>query len=314
VTGTTDVQPRLGGALLSPPAAVVLTTPRASPRARRFGLLAILLQTRLAWLGLLVVGSILFLAATADLLTPYDPDLQNYARIFQPPSATYPFGTDEIGRDVYSRVVYGTRVSLQVGVVAVAIGLVAGVLVGLVAGYNGGWVDDVLMRTMDGLRAFPALVLALAISAVLGPGVINVMIAVGVVNVPTFARLTHAQTLSVRERDYIMAARVVGVGPWRMMLRHIWPNTVGPIIVQASLAAAFAILAEAALSFLGLGVRPPTASWGAMLRSGYQYLSTAPWLSLYPGAAIFLAVLGFNLLGDSLRQALDPRLRGRGLA
>ena len=256
----------------------------------------------------------LFMALTADVLTPYDPDLQDYTRILAPPGADNPFGTDEIGRDVYSRVVYGTRVSLEVGVVAVAIGLVIGVLIGLVAGYNGGWIEDVLMRTMDGLRAFPALVLALAISAVLGQGLINVMIAVGVVNVPTFARLTHAQTLSIRERDYITAARVIGVGPWRMMLGHIWPNAVGPIIVQASLAAAFAILAEASLSFLGLGVRPPTASWGSMLRSGYQYLSRALWLSLYPGGAIFIAVLGFNLLGDGLRQALDPRLRPRGYA
>jgi peptide/nickel transport system permease protein len=167
---------------------------------------------------------------------------------------------------------------------------------------------------MDGLRAFPALVLALAISAVLGQGLINVMIAVGVVYVPTFARLMHAQALSIRERDYVLAARVIGVGPWRIMLRHIWPNAVGAIIVQASLAAAFAILAEASLSFLGLGVRPPTPSWGSMLHSGYQYLNQAPWLSLYPGAAIFIAVLGFNLLGDGLRQALDPRLRPRGYA
>ncbi len=309
-----DAQLRAAEIVLTRPAILVRTQRSTIVRPRRFGPLALLLQSRLAWLGLLVLALLLFAAATADILTPYDPDLQNYTRILQPPTLTSPFGTDEIGRDVYSRVVYGTRVSLEVGVVAVAMSLFAGVLVGLVAGYNGGWVDEVCMRTMDGLRAFPGLVLALAISAVLGPGIINVMIAVGVVNVPTFARLTHAQTLSVREREFIMAARVVGVGPWRMMLRHIWPNTLGPIIVQASLAAAFAILTEAALSFLGLGVRPPTASWGSMLRSGYQYLSTAPWLSIYPGGAIFLAVLGFNLLGDSLRQALDPRLRGRGFA
>ena len=291
-----------------------LAPQRSLPRVGRFGLLNNLLRTRLAWLGLVVVLAMLFLAATADILTPYDPNFQDYTRVLQPPSFDNPFGTDEIGRDVYSRVVYGTRVSLEVGVVAVAIGLVVGVIIGLVAGYNGGWIDDVLMRAMDGLRAFPALVLALAISAVLGQGLINVMIAVGVVYVPTFARLTHAQTLSIRERDFIVAARVVGVGPWRIMLRHIWPNTIGPIIVQASLAAAFAILAEASLSFLGLGVRPPTPSWGSILQSGYRYLSTAPWLSLYPGAAIFLAVLGFNVLGDGLRQALDPRLRRRGFA
>ena len=280
----------------------------------RFGLFGLLLHTRLAWLGLVVLIVMVFMAATADVLTPYDPDYQDYTRILAPPGADNPFGTDEIGRDVYSRLVYVTRVSLEVGVVAVAIGLVTGVLVGLVAGYNRGWIEGTLMRTMDGVRAFPALVLALAISAVLGQGLVNVMIAVGVVYVPTFARLTHAQTLSIRERDYILAARVIGVGAWRMMLRHIWPNAVGAIIVQASLAAAFAILAEASLSFLGLGVRPPTASWGSMLHSGYQYLGRAPWLSVYPGAAIFITVLGFNLLGDGLRQALDPRLRLRGYA
>jgi peptide/nickel transport system permease protein len=310
-----NAQPGLGRVVVgSASAAVPPRPPSTLPGLRRFGLIGLLLETRLAWLGLIVLLGMVFMAVTSDVLTPYDPNFQDYTRILRPPSLDNPFGTDEIGRDVYSRVVYGTRVSLQVGLVAVAIGLVSGVLVGLVAGYNGGLIEEVLMRTMDGLRAFPALVLALAISAVLGQGIINVMIAVGVVYVPTFARLTHAQTLSIRERDFITAARVIGVGPWRMMLRHIWPNAVGAIIVQASLAAAFALLAEAALSFLGLGVRPPTASWGSMLRSGYQYLSTAPWLSLYPGAAIFIAVLGFNLLGDGLRQALDPRLRHRGYA
>jgi peptide/nickel transport system permease protein len=289
--------------------------PRRVKRAfqlRRLGVLGLVLQTRLAWFGLASLLLMVFLALTADLLTPYDPDYQDYTRILSPPSADNLFGTDEIGRDVYSRLVYGTRVSLEVGVVAVAIGLVTGVLIGLLAGYHRGWVDNVLMRTMDALRAFPALVLALAISAVLGQGLINVMIAVGIVSVPTFARLTHAQTLSIREREYVLAARVIGVGSWRIMLRHICPNAVGAIIVQASLAVAFAILAEASLSFLGLGVRPPTASWGSMLHSGYQYLNKAPWLSLYPGGAIFIAVLGFNLLGDGLRQALDPRLRPKG--
>jgi peptide/nickel transport system permease protein len=296
------------------PESVASVGPLKRLRPARFGIFSVILHTRLAWLGLVVLLVMVFMALTADALTPYDPDYQDYSRILAPPGVDNPFGTDEIGRDVYSRLVYGTRVSLEVGVVAVAIGLVTGVLVGLVAGYNRGWIEDVLMRTMDGVRAFPALVLALAISAVLGQGLINVMIAVGVVYVPTFARLTHAQTLSIRERDYILAARVIGVGAWRMMLRHIWPNTVGAIIVQGSLAAAFAILAEASLSFLGLGVRPPTASWGSMLHSGYQYLGRAPWLSLCPGAAIFIAVLGFNLLGDGLRRALDPRLRLRSYA
>ncbi len=289
----------------------------ARPRARRLpgpDWLRSLLGTRLAPLGLIIVLAIFLLALTADLLTPYDPNEQHYAFVLKPPSADFPLGTDDLGRDVYSRIAYGSRISLEVGVIAVSIGMLIGTTVGLAAGYYGGLVDDVLMRTMDALRAFPALVLALAINAVLGPGIGNVMIAVGVVSVPTFARLAHGQVLSVREREYVTAARVSGVGAWRMMLVHILPNIASPIIVQASLGAAFAILAEAGLSFLGLGVRPPTPSWGSLLRTGYQYLNVAPWLALAPGAAIFLAVLAFNLLGDGLRQALDPRLKERGLS
>lgn len=274
----------------------------------------VLLRTRLVPLGLLIVFAIIMLAVTADILTPFDPNEQHYNYVLKPPGPIFPLGTDDLGRDVYSRIAYGSRISLEVGVIAVSIGMVVGTLIGLAAGYYGSWVDDVLMRTMDALRAFPALVLALSINAVLGPGISNVMIAVGVVSVPTFARLTHGQVLSVREREYVLAARVTGVGAWRMMVVHILPNIASPIIVQASLGAAFAILAEAGLSFLGLGVRPPTPSWGSLLRTGYQYLSVAPWLSLAPGAAIFLAVLAFNLLGDGLRQALDPRLKQRGLA
>src|SRR5579884_4095868 len=279
--------------------------------SRRLAVLDRLFAARLAWFGVLVLVVILFLAATADVLTPYDPSYQNYSQVLQPPSADHPFGTDEIGRDVYSRVIYGSRISLEVGVVAVGIGLIAGVLIGLVAGYYCGWVDEILMRVMDAVQAFPALVLALAITAALGPGILNAMIAIGVVYVPAFARLVRGQALSVRERDYIVAARLSGAGPWRIMLRHIWPNVTAPIIVQASLGTAFAILTEATLSFLGLGVRPPTPSWGSMLQTGYRYLSQAPWLSIFPGAAIYLTVLGFNLLGDGLREALDPRLRTR---
>ncbi|MBV9581536.1 MAG: ABC transporter permease [Chloroflexi bacterium] len=287
------------------------------PRGRRLPgpeWLRVLLRTRLVPLGLLIVLVILLLALTADFLTPYDPDEQHYSDVLKPPSAEYPLGTDDLGRDVYSRIAYGSRISLEVGVIAVSIGVVLGTLVGLCGGYYGGLIEDVLMRTMDAVRAFPALVLALSINAVLGPGIVNVMVAVGVVSVPSFARLAHGQVLSVREREYVTAARVSGVGPWRIMLVHILPNIASPIIVQASLGAAFAILAEAALSFLGLGVRPPTPSWGSLLRAGYQYLNVAPWLALVPGAAIFLAVLAFNLIGDGLRQALDPRLKERGVA
>jgi peptide/nickel transport system permease protein len=272
-----------------------------------------LLRTRLVPLGLVIVFGIFLLALTADILTPYDPNDQHYAYVLQPPSGDFWLGTDDLGRDVYSRLAYGARVSLEVGVIAVSIGVVVGTWVGLTAGYYGAWVDDVLMRTMDALRAFPALVLALSINAVLGPGIANVMIAVGVVSVPTFARLAHGQVLSVREREYVTAARVTGAGAWRMMVVHILLNIAAPIIVQASLGAAFAILAEAGLSFLGLGVRPPMPSWGAALRTGYQYLGVAPWLALAPGGAIFLAVLAFNLVGDGLRQALDPRLKQRGI-
>lgn len=289
-----------------------------SPRGRttwgrdgRLAWLRRLLGVRLAWLGLLVLVVMLFLAATADVLTPYDPNVQSYTQVLQPPDADHPLGTDEIGRDVYSRVVYGTRVSLEVGLIAVGLGLLVGTLVGLAAGYTGGLLDEVLMRVMDGVWAFPPLILALAVTAALGQGIVNTMLAIGLVYIPAFARLVRAQALSVRERDFIAAARVGGAGPWRIMLRHIWPNVTAPIIVQASLLVAGAMITEASLSFLGLGVRPPTPSWGSMLRTGYQYLTTAPWLSLAPGLAIFVAVLGLNLLGDGIRQVLDPRLRGR---
>jgi peptide/nickel transport system permease protein len=268
-----------------------------------------LVSVRLAWFGLVVLFGMLFLAATADVLTPYDPNTQTYTQVLRPPNADHPLGTDEIGRDVYSRVVFGTRVSLEVGLISVGIGLILGTLAGLAAGYVGGLVDEALMRVMDGLWAFPPLILALAITAALGQGIVNTMIAIGLVYIPAFARLTRAQALSVRERDFIAAARVGGAGTWRIMLRHVWPNVTAPIIVQASLLVAGAIITEASLSFLGLGVRPPTPSWGSMLRTGYQFLATAPWLSLAPGVAMFIAVLGLNLLGDALRHALDPRLR-----
>jgi peptide/nickel transport system permease protein len=266
------------------------------------------------WIGLVVIGLMVFLALTADFLTPYDPNYQDYAMFRQAPSLDHPFGTDQVGRDVYSRVIYGTRISLLVGVIAVGIGMTAGVMTGLVSGLYGGWIDEIIMRVMDAIYAFPALVLALAITAALGTGIVNIMIAIGVVYMPSYARLVRGQVLSVREREFVIAARLLGSGPLRLMLCHIWPNVTAPIIVQASLNVSTAILTEASLSFLGLGVRPPTPSWGSSLQSGYQYLSSAPWLSIYPGIAIFVAVLAFNLFGDGLRQLLDPRLRGRGQA
>ena len=293
------------------PSAPALAAPAPVPRRRQ------LQWRRLSpriWIGLSVIGLMIFLALTADFLTPYDPNYQDYNQLLQPPSADHPFGTDQVGRDVYSRVIYGTRISLLVGVIAVGIGMTAGVLLGLVAGLYRGWTDEVIMRVMDAIHAFPALVLALAITAALGTGIVNIMIAIGIVYMPSYARLVRGQVLSVRERDFVTAATLLGASMPRLMFLHIWPNVTAPIIVQASLNVSTAILTEASLSFLGLGVRPPTPSWGSSLQGGYQYLSTAPWLSIYPGIAIFIAVLAFNLFGDGLRQLLDPRLRARGEA
>jgi len=219
-----------------------------------------------------------------------------------------------LGRDVLSRLIAGARVAVLAGVVSVGFAMIMGVTIGLLSGYFGGWVDDLLMRLVDTLWSFPTLVLALAIAASLGPGLSNAMIAIGVVFTPAFARLVRGQALSIRERDFIMAERVLGAGHVRIMLRHIWPNVVGPIIVQSSLMVAQAIIVEATLSFLGLGVEPPNASWGSMLRSAYQYIERAPYLSLFPGLAIFITVLSLNMLGDGLRVALDPRMRNRGVS
>jgi peptide/nickel transport system permease protein len=303
--------------MLGHPSAVDAANARAIPAplaAPRRGLIDWRRLSPRIWIGLSIVGLMIFLAVTADFLTPYDPNYQDYSQLRQPPSLDHPFGTDQVGRDVYSRVIYGTRISLLVGVIAVSIGMMAGVLIGLVAGLYRGWIDEILMRVMDAIHAFPALVLALAITAALGTGIVNIMIAIGVVYMPSYARLVRGQVLSVRERDFVVAAQLLGAGIPRLMFLHIWPNVTAPIIVQASLNVSTAILSEASLSFLGLGVRPPTPSWGSSLQGGYQYLSTAPWLSIYPGLAIFIAVLGFNLFGDGLRQLLDPRLRGRGQA
>jgi peptide/nickel transport system permease protein len=270
------------------------------------------LRVRMAWFGLLTVAALIFLAFSADLITPFDPSFQDLLAVLQPPSALHPFGTDDLGRDVLSRVVYGSQVSLEVGLISIGVALLGGVAIGLVAGYCGGSVDGVLMRLMDAILAFPPLVLALAITAALGMGIGNTMIAIGVVTMPLFARLVRSQALTIRELDYVTAARTIGAGPLRLMLQHIWPNTTAAIIVQASLSVSTAIITEAALSFLGVGVRPPTPSWGSMLNSGYQYLEQAPWLAIASGSAIFIAVLGLNFVGDGLRTALDPRLSQRG--
>ena len=268
-----------------------------------------LLTHKLALFGIAVLALLVVAAVLGRALAPYGPNAVDVVGRLQPPSLEHPFGTDELGRDVLSRVLVAARISLVVGLVSVGIALTAGVVLGLVAGFYGRWVDDVVMRLMDMLFAFPAILLAIAILAVLGPGVVNVMIAIGIVYTPIFARITRASVLTVREEVYVRAARSLGVGDLRLLRLHILPNVLAPIIVQTSLSLAFAILSEAALSFLGLGVQPPDPSWGRMLFEGRGFVQQAWWMGVFPGVAIFLTVLSFNVVGDALRDALDPRQR-----
>ncbi|MBI1801911.1 MAG: ABC transporter permease [Chloroflexi bacterium] len=283
---------------------------RLSDRGGVRDFFARLIRARLAGVGLFIIVFFAVLALLAPLIAPYSPTKQKVTNALQPPSAEHWLGTDELGRDMLSRIIYGSQVSLQVGLIAVGIALLSGVTLGLVAGYwSNTLAEQVIMRAMDALLAFPALVLALALVAALGPSLQNAIIAVGIVGIPAYARLTRGQVLSVKEREYVEAARTIGAPSLRIILRHILPNVTAPLIVQSSLGIGFAILAEAGLSFLGLGVQPPTPSWGSMLNSGRGYLEIDPWLIIGPGTAIFLAVLGFNFLGDGIRDVLDPRMR-----
>lgn len=266
-----------------------------------------LIANRLAVFGLVILALLIITAALGPWITPSNPTLADIGSRLQPPSLEHPFGTDELGRDILSRVIAGARVSLVVGFVAVGIALGAGVPLGLIAGYFGGRTDTVIMRFSDMLFAFPAILLAITVLAVLGPGVVNAMIAIGIVYMPIFARITRASTLSVREEVYVRAARSAGASDTRIIVLHILPNVLTPIIVQTSISLAFAILSEAALSFLGLGAQPPQPSWGRMLAEGRSFFSLAWWMAFFPGLAIFLTVLAFNLVGDALRDALDPR-------
>jgi peptide/nickel transport system permease protein len=240
---------------------------------------------------------------TAVWYSPFDPAFAP----LEPPSPAHPFGTDSLGRDVLARTVYGSKVSIQVAVTAVLVAAALGSPLGIVAGYAGGAVETVVMRAVDVLLGFPALVLAIGLVAALGFSLTNVIVALGAVYVPQFARVARSSALSAAEEEYVDAARVMGYSRWHVVFREVLPNSVSPLLVQASLLMAFAIIAEASLSFLGLGVQPPTPTWGGMVSDGSGYLTTAPWISLFPGAAIFLTVLGFNLVGDGLRDALDPR-------
>ena len=287
-----------------------LERPTTQARSRRAETFSALLANKLAAVGLVVLVLLVLAAVFADVLAPYGYTDSDLTRRLQPPSGAHWFGTDELGRDVLSRVIHGARVSLQVGAVAVGISLVLGTSIGLVAGYRGGWIDAVLMRAMDILFSFPVVLLAIAIVAVLSPSLRNTMIAIGIVFTPIFARVVRGSVLSVREEVYVRAARSLGASDLRILGRHVLPNVAAPIIVQTSLSLAFAILTEAALSYLGIGVQPPRPAWGLMLLDAQGFIPTgAWWMSIFPGLAIFLTVMALNLVGDGLRDALDPRQR-----
>ncbi|QPP05925.1 ABC transporter permease [Streptomyces bathyalis] len=276
--------------------------------ARPFSVWSHLLRRPVPAAGLGVIVLLAVLAFAGPMLAPYGPNAVDVTRALQPPSTEHWFGTDDLGRDVLSRVVLAARVSLRVSLLSVGIALVAGVTLGLVAGYFRGWADTVVMRLVDVIFAFPIMLLAIAIVAVLGPGVTTATVAIGVVYVPVFARVTRASTLALREEPYVRAAAGIGAGPLWIIRTHVLPNVSAPVIVQTSLSLAFAILSEAALSFLGLGVQPPEPSWGRMLFDGKGF-TDAWWMSVFPGLAIFVTVLAFNLVGDGLRDVLDPRQR-----
>ena len=257
----------------------------------------------------ILVAILILTAIFGSMLAPYDPNKIDMADRFAAPSLEHPFGTDDFGRDILSRVMVGARVSLMVGLIAVGISAVVGSSLGLVSGYSGRVTDEVIMRAMDVLFAFPAILLAITIMAILGRGIGNAMIAIGIVYIPIFARIARGSVLSVRENEFVEAARAIGTSDLRIMLRHIFPNILSPLIVEITLSLSFAILAEAALSFFGLGTQPPDPSWGRMLSEGRAYFQQSVWLAIFPGLAIMMTVLGFNLLGDGLRDALDPRLK-----
>ena len=296
--GGTPAAPRPGEPIVARP---------ARPRWRET--LGLLVRDRTAAAAGLVLLVIIVVAIFDETFASQGPNEQDIPGRLRPPSWSHPFGTDDLGRDILSRVILGASVSLKVGFLSVGLALVVGTLIGLFAGFYGGWVDDVLMRIMDVLFAFPAVLLAIAILAIRGPGTSNTIIAIAVVYVPIFARVTRASVLGVREEVYVRASRSIGASDFRLLTRHVLPNAAPPIIVQTSISLAFAVLAEAALSFLGLGTQPPNPSWGLMLAEGNEFINRAWWLAFFPGMAIVVTVLCFNLLGDGLRDVLDPRQR-----
>jgi len=282
-----------------------------SPRKRRMKEMSSrFFQNKLAVVGGVFTLLLILMAIFAPLVAPYNPTEQNYAKFLQSPNAENLLGTDELGRDIFSRIIFGARVSIQAGIISVGIALLIGIPIGLFSGYYRGVLDEfVVMRFTDALLSFPPLVLALSLAAVLGAGLQNAMIAIGIIFTPNFIRLVRGEVLSQREREYVTAAKASGISDFKIIFRHILPNCMPPILVQATLAIAAAIISEASLSYLGLGTQPPTPSWGAMLSMGQGYLGDAPWISLFPGLFIFLTVLSINLFGDGLRDALDPKLK-----
>ncbi len=281
--------------------------PIAAPSARR---LPVWLRSPLTVLGLILLIGFSFSAIFAGVLTPTLPQSQDLTHRLKPPSADHWLGTDQLGRDIYTRLLYGSRISLTVGIGVVAGSAAIGIFVGLWAGFQRGWVDEVLMRITDIFFAFPALILAMAIAGALGPSLNNAMIAITMVTWPVYARLVRGQTLSLRERPYVEAARGLGASTLSIMIKHVLPNMLAPLLVQASFDMGGAILSAAGLSFIGFGAQPPTPEWGVMISEGRTFITTHLWLSLFPGIAIFLTVAAFNLIGDGLRDAFDPRLRG----
>jgi peptide/nickel transport system permease protein len=297
---------------MSQSVALATTTLEGDRKARFAGtidFLRRLARNRLALAGGIVILLMVIAALFAPWIAPYDPDRQFGRDALQGPSRRYLFGADNIGRDTLSRVIFGARVSLFVGLTAMLIATAVGVPLGLLAGYYGGLLDSVAMRAMDTLLAFPAVLLAIFIVAVLGPSLTNAILAVGIIYVPAFARLTRANVLSLREKEFVEAARCLGASDLRVMFRSILPNCLPPLVVQFSLGVGYAMLVEAGLSFLGLGVQPPTPAWGQMVGLARNFITLSPWLITFPGLAIFLAVLAFNFFGDGLREATDPRLR-----
>jgi peptide/nickel transport system permease protein len=290
---------------------VITTSDIARPRISEMRRIIKVMSGR--WIvigGVVIIVALIIAAVFAPLLAPYDPNQIDLKHTLAKPSSMYLLGTDEVGRDILSRTIYGSRISLLVGIVGVFVAGAIGMPLGLIAGYLGGWTNIVIMRFIDALLALPPMVLILAIAAVLGEGLVNVLIAIGIGMMPTYCRLMCGQILSIKENEYIMAARSIGAKNFRIMLLHLLPNSLPPLLVLITMNLGVAILMEAGLSYIGIGITPPTATWGSMVNDGYKYLLTNPLISFVPGIAILLVVLAFNMVGDGLRDALDPRLRG----